>query len=63
MLKNRETYRNEDEEDAMDFYCRWWKRDHACRFGNEKWEIEFSLYRKCISWGGSLYTHFLVING
>lgn len=27
---------------------------------NRKWN--FSLYRKCISWGGSVYTHSLIIN-
>lgn len=63
MLRNRETYLTEDEENAVDFYCVWWKRDDACRFGNKTWEIESSLYRKCISMGGSVYTHFLVING
>lgn len=46
MLKNWETYLNEDEENAMDFYCIWWKRDDACRFGNKKWEIEFFIVQK-----------------
>lgn len=36
----------EDEEDAVD-YCLRWKREDACRFGNEEIGNEiFSLYRK-----------------
>lgn len=27
---------SEDEEKVMDFYCIWWKRDNACRFGNKE---------------------------
>lgn len=48
MLKQKqETYMTEDEEDAVDFYCLWWKREDACRFGNKDLGNEiFSLYRK-----------------
>lgn len=67
MLKTKqkqEAYMTENEDDVVDFYCIWWKREDACRFGNKE-EIGngiFPLYRKCISWGGSVYTHSLVIN-
>lgn len=33
--KKQETYMSEDEK-VMDFYCIWWKRDDACRFGNKE---------------------------
>ena len=36
MLKQKqETYITEDEEDAVD-YCLRWKKEDACRFGNEE---------------------------
>ena len=36
MLKQKpETYMTEDEEDAVDYFLRW-KREDACRFGNEE---------------------------
>lgn len=54
--KKKETYTNEDEVDAMDFYCLWQQRDDACRFGNEE-EIGNGIFQ-CISWGGSVYTIF-----
>lgn len=25
-----------DEENVLDFYCIWWKREDACRFGNKE---------------------------
>lgn len=47
MLKQKqETYMTEDEENAVDYRLRW-KREGACRFGNEEIGNEiFSLYRK-----------------
>lgn len=38
---------SEDEEKVMDFYCIWWKRDDACRFGTKKkQEMEFFIVQK-----------------
>lgn len=57
--KSQETYTNEDEVDAMDFYCLWRQRDYACRFGNEE-EIGNGIFQctENVSHGEGLCTPF-----